>query len=450
MSRPPSPRHEWRVVGLAWFCGLPLALTGLLAFVGPPVSRTTLGGLWSVAVVVWLLGIVGTRRAVVRPLQTLANLLGALRGGDYSMRSAQARADDPLGVVMMETNALADTLREQRLGALEATDLLRTVMSEIEVAVFAFDEDARLRLVNRAGERLLGQPRERLEGSDADALGLRELLDGPTPRTVEIAFAGGNGRGEIRRSSFRQGGRPHTLLMLADLSRALRQEELHAWRRLVRVIGHEINNSLTPIASVSATLRRFAEAEARTEGWDVDLRDGLELIESRAQALGRFMSVYAKLARLPDPDRRRVPLTPLVERVAALDDRFTVEVEPGPAVTLDADPDQVEQLLINLVRNAVDVVTDNGGTEVRVTWELAGKQVIVRVLDDGPGLANPSNLFVPFFSTKPGGSGIGLALSRQIAESHGGSITLRNREDGHGCDAVVRLPVASRRSTTAP
>ncbi len=418
-----------------------MVVVGLWAWLGPPLPRPVMGGLWILAAAAWVLGIVRTYGTVVRPLQTVANLLGALRDGDYSMRSAHARSDDPLGMVMMETNALADTLREQRLGALEATGLLRTVMSEIAVAVFAFDEQSRVRMVNRAGERLLGQPRERLEGSDAAALGLEAFLEGPTPRTVELAFAGGNGRGEIRRSSVRQGGRPHTLLMLADLSRALRQEELTAWRRLVRVIGHEINNSLTPIASVSSTLARYADEEERIEGWEEDLRDGLELIEGRSMALGRFMGAYAKLARLPDPKRGQVELDPLVRRIAGLEPRLLVEVEPGPAIELSADPDQLEQLLINLIRNAVDAVSETDGKDVHVTWDVDGQQVVLRVVDDGPGLANPSNLFVPFFSTKPGGSGIGLALSRQIAESHGGTLVLSNREDQRGCEATVRLPM---------
>ena len=220
-------------------------------------------------------------------------------------------------------------------------------------------------------------------------------------------------------------------------------EELNAWRRLVRVIGHEINNSLTPIASVSATLGRYAVADQRPTGWEQDLRDGLELIESRSLSLARFMGAYAKLARLPEPNRSEVELEALVRRIAALDERFDVAVEPGPEVVLEADPDQLEQLLINLVRNAVDAVTETGAEEVRVTWDVEGAQVLLRVIDDGPGLANPSNLFVPFFSTKPGGSGIGLALSRQIVESHGGTIELHNREQARGCEARVRLPVGA-------
>ena len=314
-------------------------------------------------------------------------------------------------------------------------------MAEIDVAVFAFDEDSCLRLVNRAGERLLGLPRERIEREKASTLGLAALLEGPSPRVVELAFPGATGRGELRRSVFRQNGRPHTLLVLADVSRALRQEELAAWRSLVRVLSHEINNSLTPIASVAGSMQRVLDRDPRPDDWEDDMRRALVLIEGRAAALRRFMAAYARLARLPPPDLRQVELAALVDRVVALEARVRIEIEPGPDVTVQGDPDQLEQLLINLLGNAVDAALPLGGRVV-VSWAREGRIACVRVRDEGPGLAETANLFVPFFSTKPGGSGIGLALSRQIAESHGGSVALRNREDRQGAEALVRLPIA--------
>lgn len=440
MSRS-SLSHGRRVVLATASTGLPaLVLCGVLAStsLSPLVEGVSLFivGAW------WLGGSLIAHRAVVGPLNTLANLLSGVRHGDYSMRSALARPDDPLGVVMLETNALVETLRTQRLGALEATALLRKVMGEIDVAIFAFDEHRRLRLVNRAGEELLGRPRERLEDCEAASLGLDEFLEGPTPRIVEFDFRGKRGRGEIRRSSFRQGGRPHVLMVVADLSRALRQEELTAWRRLVRVLSHEINNSLTPIASAAGSLRRLLDPARRDEDWEDDLQGGLELIESRAKALARFMRSYAKLARLPRPKLVEVELRPLIERVAGLQTGGLVEIQPGPDVSLRADPDQLEQALINLVTNAVDAITgEEGGTQVTMTWSTQGSNVVLSILDDGPGLADTKNLFVPFFSTKPGGSGIGLALSRQIAESHGGTLNLLNRENERGCEARLELPL---------
>jgi PAS domain S-box-containing protein len=421
--------------------GLPLlVVAGILAW-QPTLPRSIALVLVGVGAAAWGTGVVIARRKAIAPLRTLASLLGGLRRGDFSMRSARAHPDDPLGLVMLEANALADTLTEQRIGALEATALLRKVMSEIDVAVFAFDAEGRLRLVNRAGEQLLGRPRERIEGESAAELGLAEMLEGPSPRIVDLAFAGLEGRGELRRTAFRQHGRPHVLLVLADLSRALREEELAAWRNVVRVLSHEINNSLTPIASVADSMKRLLERDPPPADRDDDLRGALDLIESRAHALRRFMGAYARLARLPPPALRDVDLGAVVARVAALERRITLAVDPGPALTVRADPDQLEQLLINLFANAVDAALSGGGG-VLVAWTREGKHACVRVRDEGPGIGETANLFVPFFSTKPGGSGIGLVLSRRIAESHGGTVALRNREDGRGAEALVRLPLA--------
>jgi len=382
-----------------------------------------------------------TARADRRSLRALANVLTGLRQGDFTLRSARPSTNDDWGMVTSEANALADTLMAQRLGAIEANALLRKVMGEIDVAVFAFDDAGALRLINRAGEQLIGRPREQIEGVAARELGLGDCLDGPAVRTVELAFAGASGRGEVRRGTFRQAGRRHSLVVVSDLSRALRQEEIEAWRRLVRVLSHEINNSLTPIASIAASLRTLGAREVRPADYDEDLLRGLELISGRAESLRRFMASYARLARLPEPERCPLDVGGLGERVCAMTPG--VEVTGGPSIVIDADPDQLEQLLLNLLTNARDAVDEVDGGAVTVSWSTVAGAVLVVVRDEGPGLSNPGNLFVPFFSTKPGGIGIGLALCRQIAESHGGTITLRNREDARGCEAIVRLPTGT-------
>jgi signal transduction histidine kinase len=299
-----------------------------------------------------------------------------------------------------------------------------------------------VRLVNRAGERLLDQPAERVLGRTAEQVGLAEQLDGPSPRTMDVTFPGGAGRWEVRRGSFRQDGRPHTLLVLADVSRTLREEELQAWQRLVRVLSHEINNSLAPIKSITGSLMMLLERRpgaADPESAE-DLKRGLGIIGGRSEALVRFMSSYARLAKLPAPNKAPLDVATWVRRIAALETRLPVVVRGGPPTVLRADGDQLDQLLINLVRNAVDASLEtNGG--VRVGWSRQNGTLSLMVEDEGPGLANPTNLFVPFFTTKPKGSGIGLVLSRQIAEAHGGSLSLDNRRAGRGCIATVRLPV---------
>jgi two-component system nitrogen regulation sensor histidine kinase NtrY len=437
-----SPRlsHENRLLLLTGAAAAPALIVALLLlWLGDFDAKLQ----WTATlfVVCWLLAFgFAVRERVMRPLQTLSNLIAALSEGDFSVRARGARVDEALGLALLEVNQLTETLREQRLGAVEATALLRKIMEEIDVAVLAFDAARRVRVVNRAAARLFGEPPRAVLGRTAESLGLRDCLDGPTPRMIEASFKTGGRRWELRRAEFRQGGRPHALLVLSDLSRTLREEELQAWKRLVRVLSHEINNSLAPIRSMSESLRSRMRRSPRDADWESDAERALEVIGGRAEALIRFMQSYARLARLPAPRRRAVPVREWVRRVARLEARMPVQVIEGPDVVLQADGDQLEQLLINLVGNGVDAALETGGG-VRVGWEAPDRELDVRVEDDGPGVADTTNLFVPFFTTKPTGSGIGLALSRQIAEAHGGTVWLANREDGHGCVAHVRLPL---------
>ena len=436
----PGPGHERSVFRLALLGGLPAVIVSLALLIQGNYTTKVQWTLGVLIIASWVIVAAMLRERVVRPLQTLSNLLGALREGDYSIRARGADRDDPLGLAFLEANILGETLRSQRLGQMEATTLLRTVMAEIDVAVYAFDHEQRLRLVNRAGARVLDQTEERLLGRTAAQLGLEEPLRGETPRAIDIALPGARGRWEVRRSAFRQDGRPHTLLVLADLSKTLREEELKAWQRLVRVLSHEINNSLAPIKSLAGSLQAVLDRQPRPPDADDDLRRGLTIIGGRADALVRFMSSYARLARLPTPQRQPLQVGAWVKRIAALETRLPVRVQEGPDIEIVADGDQLDQLLINLVRNGVDAALQTRG-RVSLAWCRRDGMAEVRVEDEGPGIAGGANLFVPFFTTKPEGSGIGLVLSRQIAEAHGGTLSVENRPDGTGAVATVRLPL---------
>ncbi len=429
------------MLALALVAGLPAVMTSLIMLWHQDHSSKVQ---WTVSVLIvgfWLGFSFGLRDRVAGPLRTLANLLEAMREGDYSIRARGGKSDDALSEVIQQVNMMSSTLRAQRLGAMEATTLLRKVMEEIDVAVFAFDPEQKLRLVNRAGERLLGEPAERLLARNAVSLGLEAYLAGEPEQTVQRSFPGGTGRWGVGRSMFREGGLPHQMLVVTDLTRPLREEELKAWQRLVRVLGHELNNSLAPIKSIAGSLESILGRNPRPSDWEDDMRRGLAVIASRSESLSRFMSAYARLAKLPQPTLAPVEIGTLIRRVVGLETRLTLELRPGPDLIIRADGDQLEQLLINVVRNAVDATLETGGT-VRVGWRRQNANLLIWVRDEGPGLANTSNLFVPFFTTKPGGSGIGLVLSRQIAEAHGGTLTLQNAGDGPGCEACLTLPLS--------
>ncbi len=431
--------HEGRLTWLTIGAAAPAVIVALaLLWFGDYTPKVQ----WTLTLLIAVCGlgfIVNAREHSVRPLQTMSNLLAALREGDYSIRARGARVDDALGEVLLEINELGETLRTQRLGAFEATALLRTIMAEIDVVIFTFDPERRLRLVNRAGETLLGRSIDKLLGRKASELNLDVVLDADEDVPLTLPFPGATGRWGVRKSSFRERGLPHELVVLTDLSKTLREEERNAWQRIVRVLGHELNNSLAPIKSIAGSLETLLRREPPPPDWKDDARSGLNVIAARAESLSRFMQAYARLARLPSPQKETFELEDLIGRVVSLERRLPIRLANGPATTLNADPAQLEQLLINIVHNAVDASLETGGGVV-IGWREISECVEVYVQDEGQGIMNATNLFVPFFTTKPGGSGIGLALSRQIAEAHGGSLTLVNRRGRSGCEAVLRLP----------
>ena len=420
--------------------GLPGTVAALALLWAGAYSEALRWTLSAALLLAWLGGAFFLRAQIHRPLRTVSSMLAALRAGDYSIRARHAGASDPLALVFMEINALEEQFREQRLGAVEAQNVLQRVLAEIDVAVMAFDQGDALRVVNRAAERLLGDTEARLLGRTATELGISEALESDAPRTMARSEPAGPRHWQVRRSVIRQQGERLTLVVMTDLERTLRDEERQAWRRLVRVLSHEINNSLAPIKSITASVQDLINKAGATD-WATDAQNGLAIVATRAESLRRFLASYARLARLPPPSRVDVDVETWVRHVAGLETRLPVTVRDGEPMRVPADRDQLDQALINLVANAVDATLETGGA-VEAYWRREGRNVVVTVDDEGPGLADGGNLFVPFYTTKPDGSGIGLVLSQHIAENHGGSLTLKNRDDGKGARARLSLPVA--------
>ena len=465
-------RFEVRLAGLLLLLALPALLLAcfLLYSLHSPVL------LWLVlvtALALLLYALAATVfRHVVRPLQTLSNVVAALRENEYSFRAREVGEGDALGDLAAQINELAGDLRARRHRETETFALLERVVETMDLPVFAFDSSSALQLINPAANRLLQQPAPSLLGRSAADLGLSEILSCPENSIASLAMQGREGRWMVRRSRFYQNGMPHTLLLLSDVSGVLREQERLAWQRLIRVLAHEVNNSLTPIKSIAGSLRARILRLQSAAGWDseqvderrsgglnpVDLEHGLAIIEERAESLNKFLQAYSQLAKLPPPIKSKFRVRPLLERVSHLETRLPVAVQDAEEIEIYADAAQLEQALINLVRNAVDAALQPEMTlatappeapQVAVACRLDREHVWIRVEDNGPGLANPANLFIPFYTTKPGGTGIGLILALQIVEAHGGTLTLANRSDTHGCRAEIRMPVVAIPPPTA-
>jgi PAS domain S-box-containing protein len=427
-------RGRWSDAALAVLAILPLLTFAVITASGvalPSLARwlcLALALLWLAACAA------AAARARARHLRLIASLLQGLREGDYAAR-VRAGAG-PLGELWRELNALAAKLGGEERRGLETDALLSQLLAGLELAVLIVDERERLVDLNPAAEQLLGAPAAELVGRNAADLGLSDWLGRGAPLIDRRTFPSGEGPWEVRRVIFRRHGRPHRLLVVTDVSRALREEERRAWRRLIRVLGHEINNSLGSIQSTAGLLKERASAA------DGMAREGLELIEERSRALGSFIRRYAELARLPAPSPEKVDIAALIRRVVLLEPRIAVEIGADSGETIHVDRSQLEQVLINLVRNAADAALETGGG-ARVRWWRSARDLLIEVEDDGPGIAHTENLFVPFFTTKEGGSGIGLVLARQIIEAHGGSLQLANREGSRGAIALVRVPIGA-------
>jgi nitrogen fixation/metabolism regulation signal transduction histidine kinase len=443
----PSPKkrrlsHQQRIQWLSFLCGAPGLLAALILLIVGDYSLKVYLTVFILVGATWFFFSIRIQSNIILPLQTASNMLSALREGDFSLKANYLNDQDALGQLMVEINMLTDVLSEHRMDAMEAHALMDKVIQEIDAAVITFDPSCCVKLANEAARKLLGIDKGQITHRYAAELNLDKALASPANAIIPHPNPDRSGRFTVRKGTYRVGGQPHELLILIDVSRNLREEELLAWKRLIRVLGHELNNSMAPIRSLAESLQRVAAIEDPEPEDRQDLVEGLEIIRQRADGLSRFVHEYARLAKLPQPKVKPVELKPLVRRIASLyvDPEVKIDPENSPELTLQADPDQLEQVLLNLAKNAVEAAQLTHGF-VKICWRAMGDTLVLHVEDTGPGIANPDNLFIPFFSTKKGGSGIGLTLSRQIIEAHDGSLELANRTDTTGCCASITLPL---------
>ncbi len=439
-----SPRVEalwWLAGGFPAWLGLLLLLAQQPWLMYPKVLIATL------CTACWLGVAWRQRHRIDQRQRLLGSLIERLTQDDYSQRLRPSAQDEALSV---QINGLIDHLHTQRRLRQEAQSLAGAALDGLDVAVFGFDAKERLQLANPRACRLLNRGQDDLLGQDARALGLDDLLHADTAVVQQREFPAAAGLWRLRREPYRVQGQLHWLLFITDLQQVLREEEMRAWQRLLRVLSHEVHNSLAPIASMSDSLRQglAREPAAFPDEWREDADEALRLMQERAQHLSSFVRRYAQLARLPEPRPEPFDLGHLLQRLPLLLPQAPIELQfldeqgqrlsAAPRIDFLGDQAQIEQLLINLLRNGWEA----GGAPLLLRCQCAPLEIAV--LDRGCGIVNPANLFVPFYTTKPEGSGIGLVLSRQIAERHHGTLSLQARDDGPGSMARLRFPLHGR------
>lgn len=418
---------------------LGLLLAGVDAPDGVWIALSALSAVWAFAVAT------AARNGVLHHVRTLTNLIEATQAQDYGTMASRAREPGELGELYGQINAFATRLKEDRQSEQELLGVLEKVVSQISVAIIVCDSRDRVRLVNLRACTLLGADAEALVGVEFAGTALAELPLSPEPQLLTHRFPGGEGRWQVVQQQYRHQGRPSRIVFITDLKQVLSEEEISAWQRLIRVISHEVNNSLTPIMSLCQTLTAILERPDSAE-YAGDVRDSLGVISERAKGLKEFITAYARIARLPEPQKILFPAERLVERVKGMFERGALEiVGTTPDIELFGDPVHLEQALINLIRNALEA-TGTGGPPVRLHCRVRGEACEFEIVDSGAGISNPGNLFVPFYTTKPEGAGIGLVLCRQIAARHFGEVTLENRSDAHGAVARLVLPLPTRQT----
>ena len=413
-----------------------VALTGLLTLLMPaqPLLAATLVA--AVMAPLTILAALAHLRPMLAILRALGGTVHSYRDGDYAFGLHWPRNDE-LGDLVDAHNALGAVLREERLDLVQRELLLDTMVQNTPVAMMLVDMTGKIVFANLVARQLLNEGR-RLEGTALDDLlartfpSLREAME----RGGDGIFTVGNVDEEIyhlARRGFTLNARRHDLFLLRHLTTELRRQEVQTWKKVIRVISHELNNSLAPIASLAKSA-----GELLRRGNPQRLPEIMDTVEERARHLERFIDGYARFAKLPAPSRQPVEWTGFIEALR-LQVPFQV-AEPLPAEPTHFDASQMQQALLNLLKNAHE--SGSSPDDVCLSVRRAGDMWAVEVADRGSGMTETvmSNALVPFYSTKRTGTGLGLALAREIAEAHGGRIALNNRAGG-GLSVVIFLPV---------
>ncbi len=376
---------------------------------------------------------------VDRTNRDLARFFSAIRYADFSQTFVTGGLGSSFDHLKTAFNEVLDAFREARAEREEQARYLQTVVQHIGVGLVVYDGSGDVSLINNAAKRMLRVPRlGNLEDLDRVSsvltAGLRKL--GPRRQDlVRFEHEGEPIQLALHASVFRLRDREHTLVSLYDIGGALEEKEMEAWQNLIRVLTHEIMNSITPIASLASTAGDMLVTQTLDDETTDDIRTAVSTIQRRSEGLLHFVEAYRGLTRLPPPVFEVFRVAELIGRVQSLlqpqFDESGVElhtrVDP-PTLEVTADAEQVEQVLLNLLRNARQAAGEHDGARVEMTAYLSRGKVILEISDNGPGIVEEAldKVFIPFFTTKQDGSGIGLSLCRQIMRAHRGSISVRS------------------------
>ena len=373
-------------------------------------------------------------------IRTLTNLIESMIDGDYTLRG-RFQTNQAFQELLNSINQLADTLSQHKIEAKESRLLLERIMEQMDAIVLATDENGWVVMANASANKLVLANADIANKVQLSATKIGVEIVNAISGIVDFSHTHLTGEHFLLKETFLSEGKPHQLYMLTNAERLLMEKERKAWQSLLRVLSHEMNNSLTPIAAISQTMQRKLQ-KINDEKQRVSLLDGIGIINERASSLSVFIASYSQLAHLPQPNLTKIQLTIMLEHIAALFPMCQVAINIESDLFINVDKNQFEQVLINIFKNAVEAMSQQSEKMIHVNCKSDGAWCHIILRDHGAGIANLDNVFVPFYTTKNQGSGIGLTLCRQIMFNHNGLIKLKNAEQSStGVEVTLSLPV---------
>ena len=430
---------------LALFLCLPCLIITTVALVIANISAYLIAFIIIILALIAVFIVVISHQRSQQQIRTLANILESMIDGDYSLRGRE-QDNKAFQELLTLVNNLADTLALSKIEAKESRQLLERIMQQMDAMVLAVDEQGRIVMANDSAQKLLQIDMSVQAHLLFTSLSIGKIISEAQSGIIDFEQPQLRGEHFLFKEYFLSEGKQHQLFLITSAQRLLLEKERKSWQSLLRVLSHELNNSLTPISSISQSMRTKLQDENKVLNRD-SLLTGIDIINERASSLSSFIASYSQLSHLPEPNKSKFALQGFINNCIALFSDCTIlfpdEYMKLENVFLDADKAQLEQVFINVFKNAKEAMegsNNNRNKVIEVFCQADDKYFHIHICDSGSGITNKDNLFVPFYSTKPQGSGIGLTLCKQILFNHCGLLTLTNRKDLRGAEAIISLP----------